>query len=63
MNIYPVEYFCPLKMGTNKLIITDNTYSIHHFNASWYSGNKLIKKIKYYLIPLKQSIKKVLKLK
>ena len=60
MNIYPVEYFCPLVMGTNKLKITDNTYSIHHFNASWYKGNKLVKKIKYYTIPLKQFIKKVL---
>lgn len=59
MNIYPVEYFCPLKMGTNKLNITKNTYSIHHFNASWYTGNKIVKKIKYYLIPLKQFIKKV----
>ena len=60
MNIYPVEYFCPLKMGTNKINITNNTYSIHHFNASWYKGNKIIKKIKYYLIPLKQFIKKII---
>ena len=57
IDIYPIEYFCPLKVGTNKLYITKNTYSIHHFNASWYTGNKVIKKIKYYLIPLKQHIK------
>lgn len=58
MNIYPVEYFCPLVLGTNKLKITNNTYSIHHFNASWYTGNKFIRKIKYYLIPLKHFIRK-----
>ena len=59
MLIYPTEYFCPLKMGTNKLNITQNTYSIHYFNASWYTGNKFIKKVKYYLIPLKQFVRKI----
>lgn len=63
MVIYPVEYFCPIKMGTNKLKITNNTYSIHWFNASWYTGSKYIKKIKYYLIPLKQYVKKILNYK
>ena len=58
--VYPVEYFCPLKMGTNKLTITKNTYSIHHYSASWKSNNKVLRKIGYYLIPLKQFIKKVL---
>ena len=60
MDIYPVEYFCPLVLGTKKLKITNSTYSIHHFNASWYTGNKFIRKIKYYLIPLKQFIRKVI---
>ena len=56
--IYPPEYFCPLKMGTNKLRITENTYSIHHYSASWYTGNGLSRKIKYYLIPYKLFVKK-----
>lgn len=60
MEIYPTEYFCPLKMGTNKLKVTPNTYSIHYFNASWYTGNKFIKRFKYYLIPLKQFVKRIL---
>lgn len=63
MDIYPVEFFCPLKMGTNKLLITDNTYSIHHFNASWYTGSKFVKRLKYYLIPLKQFVKNILNVK
>ena len=63
MIIYPVDYFCPLKVGTNKLNITNNTYSIHHFSASWYTGNKFIRRIKYRLIPVKQFIKKVIGIK
>lgn len=61
MDIYPVECFCPLTIGTNKLKITENTYSIHHFDASWKSNNKFIRKIGYYLIPLKIFIKKMLR--
>lgn len=38
-TIYPAEYFCPLNSSNNKLTITDNTYSIHHYGASWY-GDK-----------------------
>jgi len=58
VKIYPTDYFCPLKMGTNKLRITNNTYSIHHYAASWYTGNAAMRKIKYYLIPIKIFIKK-----
>ena len=58
VTVYPTDYFCPLKMGTNKLTITENTHSIHHYAASWYTGNALVRKIKYYLIPTKIFIKK-----
>ena len=33
--IYPKEYFCPMDYQTGKVTITNNTYSIHHFAASW----------------------------
>lgn len=33
--IYPKEYFCPLDYTTGNLTITNNTYSIHHYTASW----------------------------
>ena len=36
--IYPSEYFCPKDFKTGNLIITDNTYTIHHFDSSWYSA-------------------------
>ena len=35
--IYPSEYFCPLDFNTNKMKITNNTRSIHHYTASWYN--------------------------
>lgn len=37
INIYPKEYFCPMSYDTGELTITTNTYSIHHYTASWYS--------------------------
>lgn len=59
MTIFPIDYFCPKVMGTNKLRITKNTYSIHHYDASWKSNIKIVRKISYYLIPIKQFIKKI----
>lgn len=35
ITVYPVDYFCPIEMSTHRLIITENTRSIHHFVASW----------------------------
>lgn len=60
MDIYPVDYFCPKIMGTNKICITNNTYSIHHFESSWKGNNRLKRKLGYYLIPIKQKIKKMI---
>lgn len=34
MHIFPKTYFCPLDFYMNK-DFSDNTYSIHYFNASW----------------------------
>ncbi|KRM20131.1 hypothetical protein FC40_GL000371 [Ligilactobacillus hayakitensis DSM 18933 = JCM 14209] len=52
------NYFInPIKMGTNFIEVTGNTVAIHHYEASWYTGNKKIKKLKYFLIPIKQFIK------
>lgn len=35
--LYPPDFFCPLDFNTGILNITDNTYSIHHFLASWFT--------------------------
>lgn len=36
LTVYPSEYFCPQNFITGELAITDSTYSIHHYSASWY---------------------------
>lgn len=64
ITVYPSTYFSPKKMGTNKVSINSDTYGIHLFASSWYSGPKFIKAIKYHLIGIKEFIKyKILKRK
>lgn len=35
IRMLPEDYLCPVKYYTGKKVITKNTYSIHHFCASW----------------------------
>lgn len=42
INIYPPEYFSPKNCLTGEVSITNNTISIHHYEASWYTINKKI---------------------
>ena len=37
IRMLPEDYLCPIKYYTGKKVITKNTYSIHHFCASWIS--------------------------
>ena len=46
ITIYPTEYFCPKDFETGITKITKNTYSIHHFDASWYTELEQQEKIK-----------------
>lgn len=39
IEIYPVDYLCPMNYKTGKIEITGNTYSIHHFDGSWKEGH------------------------
>lgn len=43
LNVYPVDVFCAKDWRTNKVNITDNTYTVHHFSASWHSNAQKIK--------------------
>lgn len=36
--IYPIDYFAPKDYLTGKINITQNTYSIHHYDQSWISN-------------------------
>jgi len=45
LTIYSTEYFCPKDLVSGEINLTENTYSIHHFDASWVdSGAALIRK-------------------
>lgn len=35
ITIYPTDYFCPIDPSTGILNITNNTYTIHHYAATW----------------------------
>lgn len=35
LTVFPTDYFCPMNQYTGKTIITKNTYSIHHYSATW----------------------------
>ena len=38
ITVYPTDYFCPIEWQTGiTRWKTSNTYSIHHYNASWFS--------------------------
>ena len=40
-TVYPTEYFCPKDFDTEKLTITNNTYSIHHYSMTWHSNRDI----------------------
>lgn len=35
IHVYPKDYFCPLDYISGKLMVTENTKSIHWYDASW----------------------------
>jgi mannosyltransferase OCH1-like enzyme len=55
--VYPVEYFCPKSYKTGVISIRENTYTIHHFDGSWFTNED-----KKRLI-LQQKLNKVLGVK
>ncbi len=52
ITVFPSEYFCPINFTTKKLKQTENTYAIHYFSATWFTGKlktreKLLKAVYY----------------
>lgn len=45
---YPPEYLCPRSFTTGILHLTERTFSIHQFDASWYSEEEQAQKLKYW---------------
>lgn len=51
-TIYPHEYFSPINVITNRLKITDKTYTIHRFTSTWAeSKDKSIKEYIKHVLP------------
>lgn len=48
--IFPIEYFNPMNPSSGTISITNNTYSIHHYAASWASASNKRRTIIYKLI-------------
>lgn len=40
MTVYPYDYFCPKSFETGLVQVTEHSYSIHQFDASWYSADE-----------------------
>ncbi len=46
VTIYPPKYFDPISPGDSKNLLCNDTFSIHHYSASWTkTGNKMKRKI------------------
>ena len=58
-TVYPVDYFCPKSMNDGIIRLTDNTYSIHHFDATWFSEAQQKKKLDRWKAKQKKAKKKV----
>ena len=43
VTFYPKDYFCPKDHLTNKINLTENTYCIHHFAATWLKPSAKVK--------------------
>ena len=53
LEIFPTDFFCPKSVLTGEILVTPNTYSIHHFNGSWHSEAE---KKKIYMIQIVRRI-------
>lgn len=50
IKVYPTEYFNPIDPDTMKCHITENTYTIHRYSASWTSEkSKKMRKLKKFI--------------
>ncbi|MBD2752581.1 glycosyltransferase family 32 protein [Spirosoma validum] len=47
MHIFPKDYFCP-KTRAGEIILTPNTYCIHHFEGSWQPVQYKLKKFIFH---------------
>lgn len=51
-SFYPKEVFCPKNSRTMEMEITENTYTIHHFQGSWDADRKKFRKFLKKHVPV-----------
>lgn len=59
--VFPTDYFCPKDYCTSKISITQNTYSIHHYSATWMPGYRRVWHLLTQKIPPLRTFDKVRK--
>jgi len=59
--VYPGEYFDPKNYNTGIITVTRNTYSIHHYDASWYDESEKIKLLNQWKSEKRKHRKNVLR--
>lgn len=37
LTVYPMEYFQPMGKNRKKVFVTENTRTVHHYDASWFN--------------------------
>lgn len=53
MTIYPTDFFCGKSIVDGKIRLTNNTYTIHHFEGGWQSRKeRFIRTLKYKMFCL-----------
>jgi len=50
LTIFPYEFFCPYDLSDGRISLTSNTYSIHHYDASWVTPYERLRGKIYRLI-------------
>ena len=54
IKVYPPKYFDPLAPGQTKDLMCEETYSIHHYSASWTAYHNRLKRKIFNLIGLQR---------
>ncbi|MCM1078831.1 MAG: glycosyl transferase [Bacteroidales bacterium] len=49
--VYPSEYFCPIKVTTGRMHITENTRTIHHYAGTWAEASFSVKQLLRRCLP------------
>lgn len=57
ITIYPWDYFCPQEFMERRIEVTEHTYTIHHFAATWMTWReKLLMKRGYYADKVRRAL-------